>query len=98
MLSHFSGLDVGLAVECAHSPPLLRRVISLLQLGLLSPVGGVVARLQVGLLVRGLVLRFGPDEFRRFHVRVRFKLRPAIEKRRELDEVMKWKPSALKAL
>lgn len=76
MASHFSGFDVGFAVQRAHSPPLLR-LISQLCFGLLSPVGGAVARLQVGLLVRWLVLRLGTDEFRRFDVCVRFKLRPA---------------------
>lgn len=80
MLSHFSWLEVGFAVQRAHSPPLLRLVISQLHFGLFSPVGGAVAGLQVGLIIRGLVLRFGSDEFHRFHICVRFKLRPGKKK------------------
>lgn len=92
MSSHFSGLHLGITVERAHSPPLLHRVITLLPLALLSPVGGAVARLQVGLIVRGLVLRFGADKFHRFHVCVRFKLRAAKKKKKKCRERMRrWR-------
>lgn len=74
MLSHFSGLDVGFAVQRTHSPPLL--VISRQHFSLFSSEGGTVARLQISFFAWGLVLRFGTDEFGWFDIRVCFKLRP----------------------
>lgn len=46
------------------------------QLGLLSLIGGAVARLQVGLVVRRQVLGLGPDELGWFRICVGFELCP----------------------
>lgn len=65
MLSHFSGLEVGLAVQHAHSPPVLRLVIGITQLhsGLFSPVAGAVARLPPAKRIK-LIKKQKEDEIR----------------------------------
>lgn len=70
------GLFAGFTVEAADSPALQQLVVSGVGLHLLSPEGGAVAGLQIGLFLRGFVLRWSLDGFYRLHILVGLELSP----------------------
>lgn len=76
------GLSVRFVVQRAYPSPLQGLVVIDLRFGLVCPVCGAVAGLQIVFFIGRLILRPSPDELHGFHVCVCFVLIPVMKKRR----------------